>query len=64
MQVLSFNEIEQASGGDWGETGYSVSVGVGMAFFGLAVIASAPLAAGLMAGASIVSSGFAIYYAM
>lgn len=68
MQVLSIEEVEQVSGGDWGETGYSVSVGTAVSFLAMAigVGVAAPVAVGLIGGlalASIASSGMAMVYA-
>ncbi len=65
MRELNEMELEEVSGGISRSIGYQTSLGAAGGFLALAVGASAltPVGIGLMAGASIFSSGLAIYYA-
>ena len=60
MQNLSMSEMECVSGGGTAEWG--VSVGASVAFLGMALAVTAPVAVGVLAGASIISSGLAMYH--
>lgn len=60
MKQLSESEIDGVSGGGTAEWG--VSVGAAVSFLGMALMVTNPVGAGVLAGASIVSSGLAIYH--
>ena len=64
MRQLTINEVTQVSGGTVSENAaYGGSLGASMGFLGVALALSNPVTAGIFLGASIVSSGLAIYYA-
>ena len=60
MVELTTKEISEIGAGGTAEWG--VSIGSATAFLGFALAVSNPIGAGILAGASIASSGLAIYY--
>ncbi|XOV80095.1 MAG: hypothetical protein ACFHVJ_03855 [Aestuariibacter sp.] len=62
MQELNLSEVAQVNGAGTAEWG--VSIGAATAFVGMAIAigATAPIGAGVLAGASIASSMMAIYH--
>ena len=64
MRQLTINEVTEVSGGTVSEdTAYGGSLGASVAFLGVALALSNPVGIGIFLGASILSSGLAIYYA-
>lgn len=60
MEELSEREATLVAGG--GNLEWGVSVGTATAFLAMALAVSNPVGAGILAGASIASSGFSIFY--
>ena len=66
MRTIDDSEVNMISGAIESDTTYGVSVGTATAFVvGAALLfATAPIGAAVLAGASLVSSGVAIYTAL
>jgi hypothetical protein len=66
MFELDPTEIEAVSGGISNDTGYGAALGAAGGFLAMGALGAAaltPVGMGVMLGASIVSSGMAMYYA-
>jgi 4-diphosphocytidyl-2C-methyl-D-erythritol kinase len=64
LRELTADEIDEVAGGISADTAWGVSTGTAAALGIGATVVAAPFTAAILAGASIISSGLAIYYVL